>query len=303
MSVDPYSALGLLALRRLHGGGRKKLLAALEVPDPLAGADQQLEQAADDVERAARLGVEVVSAFDPRFPQRLSEIPSGPLLLWVRGSLQATMVPELVAVVGTRQPSVFGQTAATALTEACASEGFGVVSGLALGVDTLGHQGALAAGVPTIAFLGCGLDAVYPRSNRELAEQIVESGGAVVSEQPFGEPASPRNLIARNRLQSGLSAVTIVVQTDIKGGTMHTARFAAEQGRPVFCPQPRGSHPKNAGIKVLLEQPASKLPEILPAFQGAKRLCAQLGEQPLARPVSRESVAEMLAVARSHAGA
>ena len=125
------------------------------------------------------------------------------------------------------------------------------VSGLALGVDTLCHEAALEAGGHTVAILANGLDSVYPGQNRELAARILAAGGALLSEQPLGAPALPRNLVARDRLQSGMSAATIVMQTDLIGGTMHTVRYAVLQGRPLIAPVPQGTHadaPKSRGI-------------------------------------------------------
>src|ERR1035441_6487279 len=162
---------------------------------------------------------------------------------------------QLVAVVGTREPTVFGTSAAENLTGALADGGWGIVSGLAKGIDTIAHRTALEHGAPTIAVMGGGLDSVYPAENKDLAARIVDRGGALISEQPFGEQARPQHLIARDRLQSGLSVAVVVAQSGVKSGTMHTARFAAAQGRPLFCPVPHNENAASEGLRVLLERP------------------------------------------------
>lgn len=126
---------------------------------------------------------------------------------------------------------------------------------MARGIDTVAHQAAVEAGGITAAVLGNGLDTVYPRENEALALRIVETGGALISKQDLGERVTAANLVRRNRLQSGLSATTVVCKTDLKGGTMHTARFAQQQGRLLFCPTPRPpfhDQPKSRGLKYLL---------------------------------------------------
>lgn len=116
-----------------------------------------------------------------------------------------------------------------------------IVSGLALGIDSVAHAATLGKKGRAIAVLAGGLDNVYPKENTRLAEEILASGGALVSEQPFGVPAIPRNLIQRDRLQSGLSVGTFVMQTDVKGGSMHTVRYTLQQERLLFAPVPQGA--------------------------------------------------------------
>jgi len=231
---------------------------------------------------------------DERYPDRLRELSDPPKSLYVRGDVELLARERLVAVVGTREPTVFGISAAEELTGALADDGWGIVSGLAKGIDTIAHRTALEHGVPTIAVMGGGLDRIYPAENKGLATQIIDSSGALISEQPFGEQARPQHLIARDRLQSGLSVAVIVAQSGVKSGTMHTVRFAAAQGRPVFCPAPHNENRASEGLRVLLEKPARELCSILPAWRGAKALCERLGNQPLARPVSRDGLEEFV---------
>ncbi len=231
---------------------------------------------------------------DERYPDRLRNLSDPPPVLYVRGDVELLARERLVAVVGTREPTIFGTSAAEELTGALADDGWGIVSGLAKGIDTIAHRTALEHGAPTIAVMGGGLDAIYPAENKGLAARIVEEGGALISEQPFGEQARPQHLIARDRLQGGLSAAVVVAQSGVRSGTMHTARFAATQERPVFCPVPHRENSASEGLRVLLEKPACELWSILPAWRGAKALCERLGDQPLARPVTRDDLEELV---------
>ena len=142
--------------------------------------------------------------------------------------------------------------------------------------------------------MGGGLDRVYPAENKNLAARILDQGGVLVSEQPFGAQPRPQNLIARDRLQSGLSVAVLVAQCGLQSGTMHTARFAAGQGRPVFCPVPHSDNGASDGLRALLERPASELCSILPAWRNAKALCARLGERPLGRPIEKNHLPEFI---------
>jgi DNA processing protein len=301
---DLRTASGLLALQRLpRVGPTTALKAALrgslpagKPTEPLVEGDivGAFEWAEAELERQHAAGVEAIAFFDRRYPRLLSGIADPPPVLYAKGNLALLANERLVAVVGTRAPSAFGETAARALTVALAEAGWGIVSGLAIGIDSIAHRTALEVGAPTVAVLGNGLDRVYPKANEQLADEILGSNGLVVSEQPFGAPPIPRNLIARDRIQSGLAAAVVVVQTGVKGGTMHTARFAAEQGRPIFCPVPHGENGKSDGLRVLLEQPARNLCQLLPAWHQARNLCARLGQRPVAVPIEKARLPEFL---------
>jgi len=237
---------------------------------------------------------------DKRYPDRLRNLSDLPPVLYVRGNVELLARERLVAVVGTREPTVFGTSAAQELTGVLADDGWGIVSGLARGIDTIAHRTALEHGAPTIAVMGGGLDRVYPAENEGMAAQIIDSGGALISEQPFGEQARPQHLIARDRLQSGLSVAVVVAQSGCRSGTMHTVRFAAHPGAPVVLSGSAQREPASEGLRVLLEKPARELCSILPAWRGAKALCERLGDQPLARPVTRDGLEEFVgAVERS----
>ena len=209
-------------------------------------------------------------------------------MLFAKGNLDLLGHERLLAVVGTREPSVFGETAARAIATKAAESEWGIVSGLALGIDSIAHTVALELAAPTVAILGNGLDRIYPKANEPLAQRILDAGGLLLSELPFGAPPRPRHLIARDRSASGLASAVVVAQTGVQGGTMHTARFAAEQGRPIFCPAPHGENGKSEGLRVLLERPGRDLCSVIPAWKQARVLCSRLGAGPIARPIERD---------------
>jgi DNA processing protein len=184
------------------------------------------------------------------------------------------------------------------MVPALGDRGWSIVSGLALGVDSLSHQAALDSGAHTVAILANGLEAVYPKKNARLAADILSSGGALLSEQPFGTPAIPRNLVQRDRLQSGMSAGTIVMQTDIIGGSMHTVRFTLLQGRLLFTPAPYGPHmdePKSRGILALSRVPGRELARMLEAEGDYAALLERaFGDRPVATPIAGRTDYEKL---------
>lgn len=185
---------------------------------------------------------------DAGYPALLREIPDPPVLLYVIGNPRVLSTPQL-AIVGSRNPSPMGKENAQAFARSLAGAGLAITSGLALGVDGAAHRGALAAGGRTIAVAGTGLDRVYPARHRDLAHAVVKQGGALVSEFALGTPPLPENFPIRNRIISGLSIGTLVVEAALQSGSLITARLAADQGREVFAipgsihaPQARGCH-------------------------------------------------------------
>jgi DNA processing protein len=298
-SPDLRTASGLLALQRLPRVGpttalRTALHRDLKASNVAVLDEQALDTAREwadhELARCGRAGIEVIGFFDDRYTPALSRISDPPPVLFARGNLDLLVAERLLAVVGTREPTVFGETAARAVTTKAAEAGWGIVSGLALGVDSVAHTVALEVGAPAIAILGNGLDRVYPKANAPLAQRVLDAGGLLLSELPLGAPPLPRNLIARDRLQSGLASAVVVAQTGVKGGTMHTARFSAEQGRPIFCPVPHGENGKSEGLRVLLERPGRELCGLIPAWKQARVLCSRLGAGPIARPIERDQL-------------
>ena len=178
-------------------------------------------------------GVSIETMRHPQYPASLRDLDDGPPTLFWLGSARPLDWAKAVAIVGTRSPSPDARFITLQLAMQLARAGFTVVSGLALGIDTAAHTGALSAVGATIAVLGSGVLNVYPPGNRALAERIRESGALVSELHPFGS-ANAQRLVSRNRIISGLSRAVIVVESDAQGGAMYSARFAREQGRPVY---------------------------------------------------------------------
>lgn len=258
----------------------------------LGMAEDSRQRAREVLRDAARQGVRAIGYFDAEYPEALREITSAPPVLWVRGQ-KRDLHQKLVAVVGTRRPTVFGQAAARSVVESL-PEDVGVVSGLARGVDSAAHQTALERNRFNVAVLGCGLDdeAIYPAENLSLAQQVLDQGGCLVSEHPPGTPVTTHYLIARNRIQTGLSIGCVLVQSDASGGTPYTAAFAMRQQRRLWCCVPRnGDWTRAEANRILTGQPARLLPELIPAFQAHARACQQYGDQPLALPLAGDQLA------------
>lgn len=195
--------------------------------------DSAKKRAEEIIERCSALGVAVLGRSDSSFPALLRTIPDPPAVLYVLGE-PSVLHAQSVAVVGTRKVSSAGARAAELVAGFLARRGYNVVSGLALGIDRHAHVGALAAKGMTTAVMAHGLDRVAPASHKELAGRIVDSGGALVSEHPPGVPPRPAEFARRNRIQSGLSLASIVVESGVTGGSMHQARFTCDQHRRLF---------------------------------------------------------------------
>jgi DNA processing protein len=184
--------------------------------------------------KVAAQGATVVSFGCQEYPERLKEIYDPPPVLWVRGPVGLLARPA-IAVVGTRHPSPYGSGMAEMLARDLAVRRLLIVSGMARGIDSFAHRGALAARMPTVAVWGTGIDVVYPKENKKLAEEILASGGTIVSEVPMGTFPAPQNFPRRNRILSGLSVGVLVVEAAENSGTRVTARCAAEQNRDLFA--------------------------------------------------------------------
>jgi len=187
----------------------------------------------EEWEKLEKLSMKVITVKEKEYPKLLKEIYSPPALLYIKGNLPANLDFTL-AVVGTRKITTYGQQITPEIVKDLASAGLVIVSGLALGVDALAHQSCLEAGGKTIAVLGSGLDLIYPITNRQLAEKIMEDG-AIISEYPLGTQPLKQHFPARNRIISGLSLGALVIEGDKDSGSLITARYALEQNREVFA--------------------------------------------------------------------
>jgi len=211
--------------------------------------------AVDEAARTADQQAVFLTPEDEAYPSRLLEIYDPPPVLWARGDLRQLNRAAL-AVVGTRHPTPYGAGMAEMLSRDLARRGMVVISGMARGVDTSAHKGALEAGGTTIAVWGTGIDVIYPKENKKLAEQIVAQGGAIVSEFPLGTFPAPQNFPIRNRTLSGMSVGVLVVEAAEYSGTRITARCALEQGRDVYAVPGNATNETSWGPNTLIKQGA-----------------------------------------------
>lgn len=213
------------------------------------------------LEKSEKSHVKAIGFWNDRFPSNFTKIPDPPTLIYVAGDETILNQKKKVAIIGTRDPSDFGTKAGKRLTEIFVENDFIIVSGLAKGCDSIAHLGCLDKKGKTVAVMAHGLDTVYPKENMDLAMEIVRNGGALISEYPIGQKPFGNLFVERDRLQSGLSAATIVIETDIKGGTMHTVKFTEQEKKPLAClkhPQKFLNHPKVNGNLMLIEQGRAK---------------------------------------------
>jgi len=219
-------------------------------------ADGRARAAAEDqARRVAEAGGSFLTREDDAYPGRLLQIYDPPAVLWIRGD-PALLDRPGIAVVGTRQPSPYGAGMAEMLSRDLANRRLTILSGMARGVDTAAHKGALDAGGKTVAVWGTGIDVIYPKENKKLAERIVASGGTIVSEYRLGTFPAPQNFPIRNRILSGMSVGVLVIEAAEYSGTRITARCAMEQNRDVYA-VPGNVTNKNAwGPNTLIKQGA-----------------------------------------------
>ena len=204
-------------------------------------------------------GATAVTLRHPAYPPRLREIYDPPILVFARGRLEL-LASVMLAVVGTRRPTPYGVAVTERLAGDLALAGSTIVSGMARGIDTAAHRGALARGGVTVAVLGCGVDVVYPSENRKLASEIGEKG-LLISEFPMGAPAYPQNFPIRNRVISGMSAGVVIVEGAQYSGSSITARLALDQGREVFAVPGNITSRMSWGPNLLIKQGAKLVQE------------------------------------------
>ena len=193
------------------------------------------EKADEELVKVRELGGDVLILDDGSYPYLLREIADPPITLYVKGDWQACFDQPCVGIVGSRKCSTYGENASEFLARDLAANGVCVVSGLARGIDTAAHRGAIQGKGKTIAVLGTGIDQIYPKENAKLVEQILNSGGAVVSQFPLGTPPLKDNFPYRNRIISGLSLGILIVEASERSGSLITARLAMEQNREVLA--------------------------------------------------------------------
>lgn len=283
--VGPVGVRSLVSVlgsaQAIFSCSREDLLRAPGVGTELSGAILKQRESLDwqaEIDRAAEAGVRIVTFVDEDYPEALRTIHDPPLALYVRGSL-AGRDRHAIAIVGTRHPTHYGAEVAERFGAQLAQAGFTVVSGLAEGIDTRAHLGALKANGRTLAVIGSGMDCLYPPSNRDLAGRIAERG-AVLSEFPFGRQPDRMTFPIRNRIVSGLSKGIVVVEAGLKSGAMITAGQALDQGRDVFAVPGRiDSHPSQ-GCHALIRKGAALVTCVEDVLEGFEFLLDLPAGQP-----------------------
>jgi DNA processing protein len=300
LALQGIAGIGPVLYHRLiqaFGGPAQVFQTPLHELRGIRGVSQSLAQAVsgfrawDRVEehlsRLQACGGQMLTLDDPAYPVRLKDIPFPPPVIFVKGEIKGEDALA-VALVGTRRASYYGVKTSRSLAKELARRGVTVVSGLARGIDTAAHQGALEGGGRTLAVLGCGLDVVYPPENRELYSRIQESG-ALVTEYPLGTPPEAHNFPRRNRIISGLVLGVLVVESGLKSGAHITAQCGLEQGREVLAVPGPISSPTSLGPHRLIQQGAKLVQgvdDILTELPQADGLVRPAADGPAPDPVT-----------------
>src|SRR5688572_25454347 len=249
--------------RAVFSAGRRRLEAVKGVGPVIAETIETWTahlNLAREEERMAKSGADFITTRAPAYPKLLKEIHDPPIGLYRKGHYDFSH--PCVAIVGSRRTTLYGQSVAKKFGAELARLGFCVVSGLARGIDTAAHDGALSVGGKTAAVLGTGIDIIYPPENLALYRRIETEGGAVLSEFPFGRRADRQSFAMRNRIVAGMCDATIVVESDVDGGAMITARFAGENGRLIFAVPGRIDQNTSAGCHQLIRDGATLLTSV-----------------------------------------
>lgn len=263
--IGPRAAARLLerfgSAEAVYAASRVELESARlkpEAVDSIIARDCH-ERAAAELEKVRALEVDLLVLDDGVYPSLLREINDPPLTLYVKGAWAECLDAPCVAVVGSRRCSTYGLNAASMLARDLAKHGVTIVSGLARGIDAAAHRGALEAGGRTVAVIGTGIDEIYPRDHKKLAAEIIEKGGAIVSEFPIETPPVPQNFPYRNRVISGLSLGVLLVEAAENSGSLITARMAIEQNREVFAVPGNITSRVSFGTNYLIKGAGAKL--------------------------------------------
>ena len=305
-----------LALHRINGLGPigyQKLLQKFGSPQDVFDGDQETlkqcgmrepvikhikqpdwKQVEADMLWLDKSGCHLVTYYDSRYPALLKEIADPPMVLFVKGNIEALHTVQL-GMIGTRNPDNGGKKTAIEFARGLAQSKISVTSGLALGIDSYSHQGALEGGGPTIAVTGSGLDMVYPARHRQLAEKISDNG-ALVSEFPPGTEPIPANFPRRNRIISGLSVGIMVIQAALRSGSLITAQHAAEQGREIFAVPGSIHNPLAKGCHALIKQGAKLVESIQDILEELKPLATVV----LEKNISQESRTDQIDIGEDY---
>lgn len=263
--VGPRVAARLL---ERFGSAERAMLALRAELEPLRLQAETIESiikrdkrdaAQSELENVRSLGGDVLVIDDGNYPALLREIPDSPLTFYVKGAWETSLNAPCVALVGSRRCSTYGINASMMLGRDLAANGVTVISGLARGIDAAAHRGALEAGGRTVAVMGTGLDEVYPKEHRKLVDEILEKGGAIVTEFPLSTPPQPQNFPFRNRIISGLSLGVVLIEATERSGSLITARLAMEQNREVYAVPGNITSRTSIGTNYLIKAASAKL--------------------------------------------
>ena len=254
------------------------------------------DKAAEELENVKNSGGDVLILDDGSYPYLLREIADPPITLYVRGDWQACFDAPSIGVVGSRRCSTYGENASTFLARDLAERGICIISGLARGIDSAAHRAAIDGKGKTIAVLGTGINQVYPKENARLVDQILESGGAIVSQFPLETPPIPENFPYRNRVISGLSLGVLIVEASERSGSLITARLAMEQNREVFAVPGNISSKNSFGTNYLIKSGAKLVQQWqdvvleLPAEISAAIMPPKIDEKTSIKPNQQELI-------------
>ena len=299
--IGPRAAAKLLerfgSAESVYNATRTELEQLRLAPEAIDSIISRVLRSTAEAEIAAvrKLGGDILLLDDGVYPSSLREIYDPPIVLYVKGAWAECLDQPCIGVVGSRKCSTYGQNAANMLARDLARRELTVVSGFARGIDAAAHRGALEAGGRTVAVLGTGIDEVYPRDHKKLAEEILANGGALVSQFPLGTPPVSENFPYRNRIISGLSLGIVVVEAAENSGSLITARLAMEQNREVYAVPGNITSRNSFGTNYLIKGAGAKLVQQWQDI--AAELPPDLAARLLPPPVreKRTSLAETLA--------
>lgn len=263
--IGPRAATKLLerfgSAEAVFGARRNELEALRLRPETVESiiARELFDKATEEIERVREMDADILVLDDGVYPALLREIQDPPVTLYVKGNWMECIDDACIALVGSRRCSTYGANAANMIARDLAQRGVTIVSGLARGIDAAAHRGTLEANGKTVAVLGTGIDQVYPRDHKKLVDEILEKGGAIVSEFPLGTPPAPQNFPYRNRVISGLSLGICVVEASEQSGSLITARLAIEQNREVFAVPGNITSKNSFGTNYLIKSAGAKL--------------------------------------------
>ncbi len=216
--------------------GRLELMAYQEYFSNKDLVNEALLKADTILEKNKELDIKVTFYTDKNYPKELAKIDNPPAIIYYKGAEFSEVSEHAIACVGTRKPTKLSYNAVNYLIPQWVNNNCSIISGLACGVDKLSHQSCVSAGGKTVAVLAHGLDMIYPKENKALADRILSSGGILMSEYPVGTKADKFRFVNRNRLIVGMSKAVVIYECDAKGGTMHNVEFATQQKKSIFCP-------------------------------------------------------------------